>query len=109
MKVTTNHQQACWEAWVNCEHLLAGWPPSKMRLSYRRIVNECAQICKGTLQALVSNSNSFYKMALLCIGICEECAEICDSQQDASFKKCGEACRKCSNSFASLALASMYN
>lgn len=105
MQATHYHHQACMEAWLNCENLLISLSKQKVTYSSRtvRVVNECADICLTTLQALKVNYQHLNKLALLCIGICEECAEICDRYDDKLFKTCSAICRHCSTAFTQLA------
>lgn len=97
--------QACMEAWLNCENLLIGMAGKKIRLgrSTRQVIDECAQICMGTFHALRKEMKQVGALALLCVGICEECAELCDRFDDPLFRNCAAACRQCSASVTALA------
>ena len=105
MTVTNIHTQACFDAWMNCEHLLTTLHQVKASFSRKvtRIVDECALICMGTFHALKSRSVNAQRLALLCVGICEECAEICESQKGERFLDCARICRQCSNTMSAIA------
>ena len=97
--------QACMDAWLNCENLLIGLARKNVRLSQSagQVIEECAQICMGTFHALRKEMKQVGALALLCVGICEECAEFCDRFDDPLFRNCAAACRLCSDSVTSLA------
>lgn len=98
--------QACMDAWLNCENLLIGLSRKKMRLDggTQQVIDECAQICMGTFHALKKGLKQVGELALLCVGICEECAELCDGFDDPLFRNCAAACRLCSASISPLAV-----
>ncbi len=97
------------EAWLNCESLLISISQHKTSFSHRtvQVVDECAQICFGTIQALEEHWNSLNQVALLCVGICEECAEVCERYNNEVFFNCAATCRECSTFLANLASASI--
>lgn len=103
--LTNHHTQVCLDAWANCENLIKGIGQKSRKLS-THIVNtiaECAQICMGTFYAINANSVNTAKIALLCVGICDECADVCETIDDAVFQQCAQACRSCSSSISDLA------
>jgi hypothetical protein len=104
MVVTSHHTKVCFDAWINCEDLLVNMANAHSRISkqIRKVVDECALICMSTFHALKTQSVNTSRYALLCIGICEECAELCDALNDESFKKCAKVCRECSESISAL-------
>ena len=104
LTISSQHTQACFEAWINCENLLVKMANLKRDLSKKvsKVIDECAMICMGTFHALKSCSENSNRFALLCIGICEECAEVCEAQHENDFEACAIACRKCSNTISSL-------
>lgn len=107
-QATSSHTQACMEAWLNCENLLITLKNKQHYYSQQtlRVVNECADICLTVLHALKAQCRNLSELALLCIGICEECADICDSYNEQLFKTCAAICRYCSNAFTPLAVDS---
>ena len=107
MIVTSSHTKACFDAWMNCENLLVNIAHLQECFSKKltKSVDECALICMGTFHALKSKSVNAARYALLCIGICEECAELCDQLQDEKFKHCALVCRQCSETIGSLTLS----
>jgi len=108
MTVTTDHTQACFNAWMNCEDLLVKLAAAKNSFSRKltKIVDECALICMGTFHAIKSYSPNIQNFALLCVGICEECAELCEGEEDRSFRECALVCRTCSKTISDLAFTS---
>src|SRR5215208_2795758 len=109
MTVTSCHTQACFDAWINCENLLINMQQVKTSLSKKitKVIDECALICMGTFHALKSSSQNAGRLALLCIGICEECAEICEELSDENFKQCARVCRECSETMSVLAFTNL--
>jgi hypothetical protein len=104
MTVTSCHTNACFDAWLHCEDLLANIASAQRSLSKKitKVVDECALICMSTFHALKSHSINASRYAILCIGICEECAEVCDTLQDENFKHCARICRQCSETISGL-------
>jgi len=98
MTVASTHTQVCLNAWINCENLLNNLAQMKTGISKKitKVVDECAFICMGTFHALKSSSVNLARYALLCVGICEECAALCEKQPDEYFLECARACRQCS-------------
>lgn len=101
------HTKACFDAWIQCEQLLTELQVLKKYLSKKvlKVVDECAYICMGTFHALKSGSVNCKNMALLCVGICEECAEVCDAQNGPVFKQCAQVCRECADRLSDFTLA----
>lgn len=108
MTVISNQSQTCLDAWINCENLLNGLGQRKSTLSSHisNVLRECAHICMGTFHAIKNSSVNVSRLALLCIGICEECADICEDIEDLSFQQCAIACRNCSFAMSNLVSAS---
>jgi hypothetical protein len=104
MIVTSHHTKACFDAWINCEDLLTNMAQAQKRISKQitKVVDECALICMSTFHALKSQSINASRYAVLCIGICEECAELCDELNGQVFKECAKACRECSETISEL-------
>ncbi len=109
MTISGQPIQACMEAWLNCENLLIGMAQKNKPLSgrSRQVIDECAQICLGTCHALKKGLHHMHQLALLCVGICEECAEICERYNDHLFKNCASACRQCSSAITNIASAAV--
>lgn len=101
---TAPYINACMNALVNCEELMVRMveqPSFSKRTT--RVLEECTNICHGMLQALKENWHDLATMALLCVGICEECAEICERYHDRNFQICAIVCRETSQTFSDLA------
>jgi hypothetical protein len=109
MTIASCHTQACFEAWMNCEDLLVNLHQVKNSFSKKitKVVDECALICMGTFHALKSSSSNIERFAVLCIGICEECAEVCEQLSDEHFQKCAQVCRQCSETMSVLAFTNL--
>ena len=104
MTIISNQSQVCLDAVANCENVLAGVAGRKpLSSKILKVLNECAQICMGTFYAIRNHSVNASRLAILCIGICEECADVCDSIDNILFKQCAQACRYCSLSMNDLA------
>jgi hypothetical protein len=106
MTIASYHTRACFDAWMNCENLLVNIHQVKNSFSKKitKVIDECALICMGTFHALKSSPKNIERFALLCIGICEECAEICEELNDEDFRECARVCRECSETMSVLAL-----
>lgn len=109
MTVTSYQTQACFNAWMNCENLLVSLAEVKNCFSKKmtKVVDECALICMGTFHAIKSYSPNIKNFALLCVGICEECAEVCEEQRGYDFEECARICRECSKTISELAFSSL--
>lgn len=106
---TKLHTKACFDAWIICEDLLVKMAPAQQRISKqtKKIVDECALICMSTFHALKTQSVNTKSYALLCVGICEECADICDELTDENFKQCAKVCRQCSETMSDVAFTNL--
>lgn len=96
--------ETCMEVWLNVENLLIKLEKEKsFPADARQMLEECAQICLGTYYALNRKMIHIGGLALICMGICEECADLCDQFDNVLFRNCAAACRKCSASITPLA------
>jgi hypothetical protein len=111
MTISSHQLQACFDAWMNCEDLLSNIAEAKTSFSKKltQAVDECALICMGTFQAIKSKSENMSRVALLCVGICEECAELLEEQKESIFSQCADHCRKCADSLSHLAFPAAIN
>ena len=109
MTITSHHTQTCLEAWIHCENLLVKISRLQTSISKNltKVIDECALICMGTFHAIKSSSQNINRMALLCVGICEECAELCELQHGEQFQNCAAICRQCSESMYKLAFTDL--
>jgi hypothetical protein len=107
--VASCHTQACFDAWINCEDLLVQLAKAKNTLSkkFTKVLDECALICMSTFHALKSSSQNTTRFAMLCVGICEECAELCETLVEDQFRKCARICRKCSELMTTIAFTNL--
>jgi ferredoxin len=111
MNGTNLQRQQCLETWISCESLLSHLAAAEVKGigHVMKIVDECAHICMETWQAIKSSSAEASLLSLLCIGICEECADVCEQQPCLQMKQCAKACRTCARHFTQLKLAVAYN
>ena len=102
MIATSYHTNACFDAWVNCEEVLQNIAavPQSVSKQIAKVIDECALICMTTFHALKCQSVNAGNYALLCMGICEECAELCDEQDGEHFRHCANVCRHCSETIS---------
>jgi hypothetical protein len=109
MNQTSQPIQACLEAWMHCENLLLTLARESKSFSQRtqQVIEECAQVCLGTGHAVKNGLANKHQLALLCVGLCEECAEICERYSSFLFRQCAMACRQCSASITSIASAAV--
>jgi len=109
MNITSQPIQACLEAWLHCENLLEALGQQSRSFSERtqQVVEACAQVCLSTGHAVKNKLVNQHQLALLCVGLCEECAEICERYSNHLFKKCALACRQCSASITTIASAAV--
>ena len=109
MTVTSCHTQACFAAWMNCEDLLTSLQEATHHLSKKvtKVVDECALICMGTFHAMKKGSGELHRFALLCVGICEECAETCETLHGEQFRECARICRECSEVMSAIAFTNL--
>lgn len=109
MTFSSTPSQACMEAWLQCENLLITLSKKNISSSLRtqQVLDECAQICLGTLAGIKNKIQNVNQLALLCVGICEECAEVCERYRGDVFENCASACRQCSTVVSTLAVAAI--
>lgn len=101
------YANAALNAWINCENLLMDIQEIRNYLSHKVIhtLRECAHISLGTFHALKTGSVNSLNMALLCVGICEECAELCERHYSSSFQDCAKICRDTADKLSDLAFS----
>ena len=104
--VLNHYGQVCLDASLNCQNLLSEFGKKTKRLSSHteKLLYECAHVCMGTFHAIKNRSVNAGLLAILCMGICDECAELCEAANNPLFKQCADACRYCSNNMSDLAL-----
>jgi hypothetical protein len=109
MTITNSQTQVCFDAWMKCENLLTDLAMFRTAISnkIKKVIDECALICMGTFHALKSGSSHINRFAVLCVGICEECAELCEELNDDDFRTCAVVCRKCSQTMTDIAFTNL--
>ncbi|MCW3074489.1 MAG: hypothetical protein JWP69_1558 [Flaviaesturariibacter sp.] len=105
MNTSSHYLNVCADTWMQCESLLQSISQKQTSYSYRttQVLDECANICLGTMEAVKEGWKDLNQMALLCVGLCEECAEVCERYSDTQFKRCAEFCKQCSATLSQLA------
>ncbi len=105
--IKQNHIAACQQTWKSCERLLLDLQLIKAYLAKEVLttIDECAHVSMATYYAFKSGSVNSEAMALLCIGLCEECAEVCSGQVGTGFDECATACRDCANTLSDFTLS----
>lgn len=109
MNKTSPYIKACIAAWLQCETLSEQLVQHGVSFSARtqQVLEECAQMCLYTGHALKNNLPNRHELALLCVGLCEECAEICERYKSNLFDGCARACRQCSATITPIASAAV--
>ena len=65
---------------------------------YLRSFKQCDDLCVAFLHAASTDSIYLEKIALLCVGLCEECVEICEDLKNKKlFKEALSVFQNCSN------------
>ncbi|MDB5196760.1 MAG: hypothetical protein JWP88_1131 [Flaviaesturariibacter sp.] len=105
MHTTNQYLNACADTWANCESLLLTLSLTQCSFSKRtmQVLDECANVCLGTMEAVKDGCKELSQLALLCVGLCEECAEICERYSDGQFQHCAQVCKRCSATLSHLA------
>ncbi|GAA4334112.1 hypothetical protein [Flaviaesturariibacter amylovorans] len=95
----------CVSAWSECMQLrrLLDGAPVTYSTRTLQVLDECATLCLGTLQALQCGFAQVPALALLCVGVCAECAECCARYGEAAFAACADACTRCAAALSDLA------
>jgi hypothetical protein len=80
---------ACMESLVVCENAMVTLPKVKHQRhpDIIKAFNEFADICMGLLVAIKAKSVNIGKIALLYVGLAEECAELCSLSPLPSVKQ----------------------
>lgn len=100
--------EVCLQAWLHCEDVLTGFNAnSHDKMQLKQLINECADICLGMIEAIRQRSINTDKLAILCVGICEECAEVCERFQSSIYRKCADACRRCADALSHMAFPAL--
>jgi hypothetical protein len=107
MNPTNHYLSVCADTWVQCETLLQTIAQQRLAYSSRtiQVLDECAAVCLGTMEAVKNGWEEVSQIALLCVGLCEECAEVCERYGDVQFQLCADFCKQCSVALSPLAAA----
>jgi hypothetical protein len=98
MNPSSHYLSVCTDTWMQCLKLQETISAKKLGFSSRttQVLDECASICLGTMEAVKGGWEEVSQIALLCVGLCEECAEVCERYGDAQFQLCAAFCKQCS-------------
>ena len=98
MDLSIDQVRACKDTVFICETCINALAREKIfNTLYVRSFKQCQDLCAAFLHAAATDSIYLEKIALLCIGLCEECIEICeDLQTEKVFKKAIPLFRNCS-------------
>lgn len=96
MKLSTFQIDICDEIKFRCENCIQALNKEiSPDLFHMTSFRQCADLSKAVLQCALQQSMFFEQVALLCIGLCQECVEICDQYpHNETFSKCAAACKK---------------
>lgn len=105
MNSTSHYLSVCADTWMQCLKLQETINKKRLGFSSRttQVLDECAAICLGTIDAVQQGWKEVSQVALLCVGLCEECAELCERYGDHQFKLCAAYCKRCSIALSPLA------
>ena len=98
MELTIDIVKACKMTALSCRKCVAMIPVNDpLQLVYQRSFNQCEDVCFAFLQAASSNSQYLQKFIFLCIGLCEECADLAEEKKEDVFLHAARQCRNFSN------------
>lgn len=98
MELTLDIIKACRMTALSCRKcvsLITSIDP--LQTVYQRSFKQCEDICFAFLQAASSNSQYLQKFVFLCIGLCEECAELAEEKKEDVFIEAAVQCRNFSD------------
>ena len=62
------------------------------------LLMECAELCKGSISAMVCKAKSQKDLCKICADICKQCAKSCEKfKDDEQMQKCAKACNDCAD------------
>ena len=94
MELTLDIIKACKMTALSCRKCVSIIPViDPLQSVYQRSFKQCEDICFAFLQAASSNSQYLQKFIFLCIGLCEECAELAEEKMDDDFMEAAFQCR----------------
>lgn len=104
MKLSTEQENACNKVILDSEKCIRALSKNdRFNPVYNRSFKQCQEICFTFLHAARNDSMYVEKLALLTIGLCEECAEICDElKKDRIFQNAAISCRACSSALSQI-------
>lgn len=75
--------------------------------SHIRLLQDCIEICKASIEFMLNRSESAKKICALCAAICEKCGASCLKLSSGSdqMQKCAEVCQKCAKICLEMAAA----
>jgi hypothetical protein len=99
VQLSIGQVQACKDTALICEACVnALSKEDTFDTCYQRSLKQCQDLCGAFLHAASIDSIYLEKIALLCIGLCEECIEICtELKEENLFKKAILTFQNCSD------------
>jgi hypothetical protein len=98
MQLSSEIVNACTKTIMNCRQCIAAISRKEpLNKGYLRSYKQCEDVCRAYLQAASVDSPYLAKLAILCIGLCEECIEIGEDMQEPVFKNTAAICALFSN------------
>lgn len=64
-------------------------------LLWRRLVRDCATLCRLTAVVLARHSSYWVQACRLCAEVCEDCAVACALLTNPHSETCEQVCRRC--------------
>ena len=104
MDISVQHIQACRDAALSCEKCIIALSAQKViNTLHLRSFKQCADICHVLQESAIQRSIYIEKITVCCIGLCEECADICEElNPDRTFTEAIRDYRKCSHLLSEL-------
>lgn len=104
MEISIQHIQASRDAALSCEKCIVAISKRKEENTlYLRSFKQCADICCAFQECAAQKSIYLEKITVLCIGLCKECAEICEEfSADRVFMQAINEYQKCSDLLSEL-------
>lgn len=98
MKLSSDIIDACTKTIMNCRQCVVAISCKEpLNNGYLRSYKQCEDVCKAFMQAANTDSPYLSKLAILCIGLCEECMEIGEDMDEQLFKNTAHICGHFSN------------
>jgi hypothetical protein len=92
----------CWTARNECQRIFFGHCLAEggahLEENHVRVLMDCIEICQTAADSMVRESPVYSVITAACAGVCESCAENCDSIDSPEMRQLAAACRACADS-----------